>query len=57
MRSKLLAAALMTVAVLPGSALAWGRTGHAVVAKIAQGYLTPKAAAPWAPCWRPTPMS
>jgi len=45
MRPKLLAAALLTVAVLPGSALAWGRTGHAVVAQIARGYLTPKAAA------------
>ena len=45
MRSKLLAAALLAVAVLPGSALAWGRTGHAVVADIARGYLTPKAAA------------
>ena len=45
MRSKLLAAALMTVSVLPGSALAWGRTGHAVVADIARGYLTPKASA------------
>lgn len=45
MRSKLAAAALLAVAVLPGSALAWGRTGHAVVADIARGYLTPKAAA------------
>lgn len=45
MRSKLLAAALMTVCALPCSALAWGREGHAVVAQIARGYLTPKAAA------------
>ena len=45
MRSKLLAAALMTICALPGSALAWGREGHAVVAQIARGYLTPKAAA------------
>lgn len=29
----------------PTGALAWGRTGHAVVAEIARGYLTPKAAA------------
>ena len=44
MRSKLLAATFLTLAVLPGSALAWGREGHAVVAQIARGYLTPKAA-------------
>jgi hypothetical protein len=29
----------------PTSALAWGREGHSVVAQIARGYLTPKAAA------------
>jgi len=29
----------------PTGAMAWGRTGHAVVAEIARGYLTPKAAA------------
>lgn len=45
MRSKLLAVALVGVAALPAQALAWGRTGHAVVAQIARGYLTPKAAA------------
>lgn len=45
MRSKLLAAAFVGLAALPGSALAWGRTGHAVVAQIARGYLTPNAAA------------
>lgn len=45
MRSKLLAVALAALAALPGSAMAWGREGHAVVAQIARGYLTPKAAA------------
>lgn len=45
MRSQFLAAALIAATALPGSALAWGRTGHAVVADIARGYLTPKAAA------------
>lgn len=45
MRSKVLAATLLILAALPGPALAWGRTGHAVVADIARRYLTPKAAA------------
>lgn len=45
MRSKLLAIALTALTTLPGSALAWGREGHAVIAQIARGYLTPKAAA------------
>jgi hypothetical protein len=45
MRSKLLAVALLAIAALPASAQAWGREGHAVVAQIARGYLTPKAAA------------
>ena len=36
--------ALLTAAA-PSAALAWGREGHAVVAQIARGYLTPKAAA------------
>ncbi len=45
MRSKLLTAVLAMLVAAPGSALAWGREGHAVVAQIARGYLTPKAAA------------
>jgi hypothetical protein len=45
MRSKTLLAVLLASAILPASAHAWGRTGHAVVAEIARGYLTPKAAA------------
>lgn len=36
--------AILTLAA-PAPALAWGRTGHAVVAEIARNYLTPKAAA------------
>ncbi len=36
---------LAAAAIAPNSALAWGREGHAVVAQIARGYLTPKAAA------------
>jgi hypothetical protein len=38
-------ASLITLVAMPASAMAWGRTGHAVVAEIARGYLTPKAAA------------
>ena len=45
MRSKVLSLALLASLALPAHALAWGRTGHAVVAEIARGYLTPKAAA------------
>ncbi len=45
MRSKLLPTALLIGLALPAAANAWGRTGHAVVAEIARGYLTPKAAA------------
>ena len=44
MRRLALLCALLTVAS-PNAALAWGREGHAVVAQIARGYLTPKAAA------------
>jgi hypothetical protein len=36
---------LITAIVAPTTALAWGREGHAVVAQIARGYLTPKAVA------------
>ena len=36
---------LAAIALIPTQSLAWGRTGHAVVAEIARGYLTPKAAA------------
>lgn len=36
---------LLAAAAAPASALAWGREGHTVVAQIARGYLTPKAAA------------
>jgi len=45
MRRVVLSAALAAFALSPSFALAWGRTGHAVVADIARGYLTPKAAA------------
>ena len=44
MRRLALLCALLTVAA-PNAALAWGREGHAVVAQIARGYLTPRAAA------------
>jgi hypothetical protein len=36
---------LVAAIAVPASAQAWGREGHAVVAQIARGYLTPKAAA------------
>lgn len=43
---RLISLALLAAAVIsPSTALAWGREGHAVVAQIARGYLTPKAAA------------
>jgi len=45
MRRLILSALLAAAAVMPTSALAWGREGHAVIAQIARGYLTPKAAA------------
>ena len=45
MRRVDLLAGLAAIVLSPSSALAWGRTGHAVVADIARGYLTPKAAA------------
>lgn len=45
MRRLILLALLSVTAIAPNSALAWGREGHAVVAQIARGYLTPKAAA------------
>jgi hypothetical protein len=35
----------LALATAPTAALAWGREGHAIVAQIARGYLTPKAAA------------
>ena len=44
MRGLALLCAFLTTAA-PSAALAWGREGHAVVAQIARGYLTPKAAA------------
>lgn len=44
MRRLALLCALLLLAA-PNAALAWGREGHAVVAQIARGYLTPKAAA------------
>ncbi|CAN5115456.1 S1/P1 nuclease [Caulobacter sp. FWC2] len=44
MRRLALLCALLLLAA-PHAALAWGREGHAVVAQIARGYLTPKAAA------------
>ena len=44
MRRLALLCALLILAA-PNAALAWGREGHAVVAQIARGYLTPKAAA------------
>lgn len=45
MRRALLLSCVLALATAPGAALAWGREGHAVVAQIARGYLTPKAAA------------
>jgi hypothetical protein len=45
MRRLISLALLAAATVAPTSALAWGREGHAVVAQIARGYLTPKAAA------------
>lgn len=45
MRRLISLALLATAAMAPTAALAWGREGHAVVAQIARGYLTPKAAA------------
>ncbi len=45
MRRLILLAFLAAATLAPASALAWGREGHAVVAQIARGYLTPKAAA------------
>ena len=48
MRSKLLAIALTALTALPGSALAWGREGHAVVAQ---------SASVLASCARITPCS
>jgi len=37
------AAALLFLAAMPNSAWGWGKTGHAVVADIAEAHLTPKA--------------
>jgi hypothetical protein len=45
MRRALLLSCALVLATAPSAALAWGREGHAVVAQIARGYLTPKAAA------------
>jgi len=45
MRRVLLLSCALALAIAPSAALAWGREGHAVVAQIARGYLTPKAAA------------
>jgi hypothetical protein len=45
MRRLISLALLAAAAIAPTTALAWGREGHAVVAQIARGYLTPKAAA------------
>ncbi|WP_198575981.1 S1/P1 nuclease [Caulobacter hibisci] len=45
MPARAFAAGFVSLLLVPTSALAWGRTGHAVVADIARGYLTPKAAA------------
>jgi hypothetical protein len=39
------ATALLVLAVMPNRAWGWGKTGHAVVADIAEEHLTPKAAA------------
>jgi len=42
---KTLSASLLGVLAVPAPAWGWGKTGHAVVADIAQAHLTPKAAA------------
>ena len=44
-RPKLLSALILLALTLPQRALAWGHTGHAVVADIAQAHLTPSALA------------
>jgi hypothetical protein len=43
--ARLLTTATLCITALPQSAFAWGKTGHAVVADIAQAHLTPKALA------------
>lgn len=43
--TKSLSASLLVLLSVPGPAWGWGKTGHAVVADIAQAHLTPAAAA------------
>ena len=45
MRTFVTTAAVIVIALLPTSALAWGKTGHRVIGKIAEPYLSSAAAA------------
>lgn len=45
MRTFVITAAVIVIALLPTSALAWGKTGHRVIGKIAEPYLSPAAKA------------